>query len=93
MNADNATTSADGNVEKTIVAMSDTKQENNAFPWVSACIRVHPRLSLLRTVNGYRRSQAQERPVDTVLFWPSARIVLSAVAGLAIRETRLMRDS
>jgi len=33
--------------------MSDTKQENNAFPWISAFIRVHPRLSLLRTVNGY----------------------------------------
>jgi len=54
MNADNATKSAVGKVEKTIVAMSDTKQENNAFPWLSALIRVHLRLSLLRTVNGYR---------------------------------------
>ncbi len=42
MNADNATKSAVGKIEKTIVAMSDTKQESNAFagyPRLSAFIR------------------------------------------------------
>jgi len=42
MNADNATKSAVGNVEKAIVAMSDTKQEttlSHGYPRSSAFIR------------------------------------------------------
>jgi len=45
MNTDNATKRASGNVEKTIAAMSDTKQQNNTFPWLSASIHVQPQLS------------------------------------------------
>jgi len=58
MNADNAINSVFCEVEEAIVVTSDTESEKRSFPCISAFIRVHLRLRILRTVNGYRKREA-----------------------------------
>jgi len=79
MNADNTTNGVFREVEEAIIVTSDTKSEKHSFPCISAFIRVHSRLSILRTVNGYKNqsnqnfdilagSQSMPVPPDTQRF-------------------------
>jgi len=54
MNADNVTHGVFREVEEAIIVTSDTKSEKRSSPCMSAFIRVHPRLNILRTMTHTR---------------------------------------